>query len=113
VPRQTLGFATVRTLGMKLPDVEDASSSRGMGLKVKGRLMACEAIHKSAEPESLMVRISRERRKVLLERDPATYYLTDHYSAYLAVLVRLPRIDRAALKQLLTESWEFVRGEAR
>ena len=113
MPHQAIDYDTVRSIGTALPDVKDASSKRGMALKVKGTLLACKAIHKSAEPNSLMVRISLNRREALLAQDAETYYLTDHYEPYPAILVRLSRIKRAPLKELLTESWEFVREEAR
>lgn len=113
MPHQAIDFKVVRSIGAALPDVKDASSSRGTALKMKGRLLACEAIHKSAEPNSLMVRISLERREALLAQNAEVYYLTDHYAPYPAVLVRLLRIRRASLKELLTESWEFVREEAK
>jgi hypothetical protein len=58
-----------------------------------------------------MVRISFKRRDELLEQNPEAYYLTDHYEPYPAILVRLPQVSRTALKQLLAESLEFVRGE--
>ena len=63
-----------------------------LALKVRGKLLACLAIHKSAEPESLVVRIDLEQRAGLLEEAPETYYITDHYRNYPAVLVRLSRI---------------------
>jgi hypothetical protein len=113
MPRQAIDFEVVRSIGAALPDVKDASGSRGTALKIKGRLLACEAIHKSAEPNSLMVRISLERRDALLAQNAEAYYLTDHYAPYAAILVRLSRIKRASLKELLTEAWVFVRKEAR
>jgi hypothetical protein len=109
VPTEAIDFDVVRSIGATLPDVKDASSSRGTALKIKGKLLACEAIHKSAETNSLMVRISLKRREELLAQGGAAYYLTDHYAPYPAILVRLARIKRASLKELLTESWEFVR----
>src|SRR5262245_4110295 len=106
----TMNFKVALSIGLKLPDVVDASGTRGMALKVRKQLMACKAIHKSAEPDSLMVRIGLGSRKALLKQDPETYYLTDHYKPYPAILVRLSRINRTALRELLTESWEFVQG---
>ena len=111
MPHQAIDFEVVRTIGAALPDVKDASGRRGTALKIKGRLMACEAIHKSAEPNSLMVRISLKRREALMAQNAEAYYLTDHYTPYPAVLVRLSRIKRGSLKELLTESREFVRQE--
>ena len=113
MPRTAIDFEVVRSLGMALPDVKDAAGRRGVALKVKGRLMACEATHKSAEPDSLMVRISPKRRSALLAQNAEAFYLTDHYEPYPAILVRLTRIKRLPLKELLMESWEFVREEAR
>jgi hypothetical protein len=113
MPDQTIDFEVVRSIGAVLPDVKDASGRRGAALKIKGKLLACEAIHKSAEPNSLMVRISLKRRKALLAQNAEAYYLTDHYAPYPAVLVRLSRIKRTSLKELLGESLEFVREEAR
>ena len=108
MPHQGLTFEIVRSIGLTLPDVEAASSTRGQSLKLKGRLLACEAVHKSAEPKSLMVRIGPTRRKELLAKSPDTFYLTEHYVGYPAILVRLSRITPGALKELLTEAWEFV-----
>lgn len=101
-------FEFVRSFGLTLPGVKDASSRAGVALKLKGRLLACEAIDRSAEPYSLMLSIPLQRRKALLAKQADVFYLTDHYAPYPAVLVRLSRIKRAVLKELLKESWEFI-----
>jgi hypothetical protein len=112
-PKHASDFEIVRSIGAALPEVKDASSSLGGALKFKGRLLACDAIDKSAEPNSIMVTISRKRREALLAQNSDAYYLTDHYAPYPAILVRLSRIRRTTLKDLLAESWEFMREEAR
>jgi hypothetical protein len=43
-------FALVREIALALPDVKDATTPRGFALKLRGKLLACEAIHRSAEP---------------------------------------------------------------
>ena len=101
-------FEIVRAIGTALPNVKDATSRLGGALKFKGRLLACEAIHASAEPNSIMVTISPTRRKALLAQNPEAYYLTKHYAPYPAMLVRLARIKRAELKDLLTECYAFM-----
>jgi len=88
--------------------VVHAVSSRGESLKVRGKLMACQAINKSAEPHSIMVRVSKTERKRLIASAPGTYYVTAHYEDYPAVLVRLSAVSRRDLKQLLKASWQFV-----
>jgi len=62
-----MDLEAVRSMGVALPDVKDASGRRGAALKIKGRLFACTAIHKSAEPDSLMVRISGPLKALLAE----------------------------------------------
>jgi hypothetical protein len=108
MPRKSVDFDTVRDIALALPDVVEASSWGASGFKVGGRLMACQAIHSSAEAGSLMVRIDLPLRAELLAAEPDVYYLTPHYEPYPAVLVRLARTTRASLEKLLGTSWLFV-----
>jgi hypothetical protein len=98
----------VRKLALALPDVEDVSSPRGVCFKVAGRLLACEAIHASAEPSSLMLRVSLAERTRLLAENPDACYVTAHYQKHPAILVRLSRVRRDALRDLLGAAWLFV-----
>jgi len=77
-------------------------------LKAGGSFMAGLATHPSAEADTLVVRVRLEQRDCLLEDAPETYYLTDHYRRHPVVLVRLSRIDRGALGDLLTGSWRLA-----
>jgi len=106
-------FENVRKLGLALPGVEEGTTYRSPALKVRGKLLACVAIHRSAEPNSLAVRIAFEDRAALIAADPDTYYLTDHYAEYPVVLARLSRIHVDALKDLLGMSWRFVTAKSR
>jgi hypothetical protein len=60
-----------------------------------------------------MVRISVDERAHLLADDPDTYYLTDHYSSYPAVLVRLSQISRDSLRDLLKSAARFVSAKTK
>ena len=75
--------------------------------------MAGLAMHPSAEPATLVVRVGFEERAYLLEDAPDTYYLTDYYRSHPVVLVRLSRIDRDALRDLLSVSWRLTVAKAR
>jgi hypothetical protein len=102
-------FKPVMTLGLTLPGVEAATKYDGSPvLKRNGSFMAGLALHPSAEPDTLVVRIDLEQRDALLEDAPDTYYLTDHYRRHPVVLVRLPRIDREALRDVLAMSWRLT-----
>lgn len=108
MPRKTIDFDGVRKLAAGLPGVEEGTAYGSPAVKVDGKLLACLAIHKSAEPGSLAVRIDFDERAVLVEADPDTYYLTHHYENYPIVLVRLSRIQPDALRDLLGAAWRFV-----
>jgi len=107
-----INFDTVRAIAKGLPDVEDSTTYGSPSLKVRGKLLTCIAIHKSAEPGSIAVRIDFDRRAELMEGDPDTYYLTDHYVNYPVVLVRLARIQPDALRDLLGMAWRYVTAKA-
>jgi hypothetical protein len=101
-------FDTVRKLGLALPEVEESTMYGAAALKVRGKLLTCPAINKSAERNSLAVRIDFEQQAELIGAAPDIYYLTDHYRNYPVVLVRLSRISSGALHDLLLMSWKFV-----
>ncbi|MDO8680504.1 MAG: MmcQ/YjbR family DNA-binding protein [Acidobacteriota bacterium] len=108
------GFEIVRTVGLALPDVEAVTKYDGSPmLKRGGSFMAGVATHPSAEPDTLVVRADVDERALLLEDAPETYYLTDYYRRYPLVLVRLSRIDRDALRDLLSVSWRLTAEKAR
>jgi len=108
MPRTKITFDVVREIGLALPDVEESSTRGAFALKVRGNLLACTAIHKSAQPDSLMVRIDFDQRAALLAEAPETYYVTDHYVNYPAVLVRLSQVQKDELRGLLASASRFV-----
>ena len=103
-----LSFDTVRTLGLSLPDVVDGTAYGAPALKLGGKLLACMPSNKSAEANSIVVRIDLEQRAELLREHPETYYITDHYAPHPTVLVRLSKISRSDLKELLRDACHFV-----
>jgi hypothetical protein len=108
MPRQKIDFDMVREIGLNLPDVEESTMYGAPALKVRGTLLTCPAIHKSAEPNTLAVRIDFDQRDELIEADPNVYYLKPHYVNYPVVLVRLSRVNEEALRDLLSMGWQFI-----
>jgi hypothetical protein len=101
-------FDTVSKMALVLSGVEEGTTHGTPALKVRGQLLTCMAIHKSAEPGSLAVHVGFEDRAALISTDPEVYYLTNHYVEYPVVLVRLSRIHADALRDLLGMAWRFV-----
>ena len=112
-PRSADPFDKVRKAAALLPDVTEATSWGAPALKVRGTMFACRPTHKSAEPNSLVVRLQFIDRDFLLQSNPDVYYVKPHYLNYPCVLVRLAKITRKDLRELLEISREFVAGIAK
>lgn len=98
-------FDPVAAAGLTLAGVEAATRYDGSPvLKVNGRFMAGLAVHASAEPATLIVRIDPADRETLISEAPDTYYVTEHYRRHAVVLARLARLERHALLDLLRAS---------
>jgi hypothetical protein len=106
-------FDLVRKIAMKLPDVEESTIHGAPSWKLNGKLLTCPAIHKSAEPNSLLVKIAPAEREQLLSTAPDAFYVTDHYGSDSVILVRLAKIDRKALEALLEKAWGLVNESAK
>ena len=104
--RDCAGYRTM------LSGVEESTAYGFPALKVHGQLLACVPANRSAEPNSLVVRVDFDDRAELLASDPNVYYVTDHYAGYNAVLVRLSRVNHDVLKDLLGMAYKFVTRNA-
>jgi hypothetical protein len=113
MPSKKIDFDVVRAIAIALPDVEASTIHGAPSLKVRGRLLTCPALHRSAEPNTLAVRIDFDQRAELMAAEPDVYYVTDHYLNYPTVLVRLSRIDQDSLRDLLTMAWRFVSSKTK
>jgi len=99
----------VRRIALSLPE----TTTEGNGYRVRGKQFAWTYLERVEpkqprvpRPDVLAVRVDGQGEKqALLESDPATYFTTDHYNGYPAVLVRLPVLDSDELTELLTDAW--------
>jgi hypothetical protein len=111
MPRRS-AFDTVRAIGRTLPDAEETTTWGAPTLKVRGKMFVCMATHKSAEPDTLVVRMGFTERDALVDEDPDTYYLKEHYVGYACVLVRLRKVHPDALRDLVIGAHRFVSASA-
>jgi len=106
-------FKRVKEIGRTLPDVELTTTWGKPTLKVRGKMFVCIASHKSAEPDTLIVMMDFADRDALVEEDPDTYYLKEHYVGYPCVLVRLSRVHPDALRDLVIGAHRYVSAKGR
>jgi len=90
-------FDRVRQIAHTLEGVEDAVSYGTAALKVHGALF----IRLREDDDTLVLRCPIEDRDALIESDPDTYFLTDHYVNYPWVLARLSTINPAILRDIV------------
>jgi hypothetical protein len=99
-----LTFDDVRALASALPGVETGTSYGTPALQVRGKMFA----RLWEDGTTLVLKVPDAVRDHLLDSSPGTYFVTDHYRGYPAVLVRLPVADREQLQLLLEEAWRQV-----
>jgi len=103
-PKRRVRYDTLWRLALALPGVEEGTSYGTPAFKVGGKLLA----RLREDGESLVVRIGFLERELLMKADPETFYITDHYLNYPAVLVRLPKVRAAKLGEVLEQAWRQV-----
>jgi hypothetical protein len=97
-------WETVREIARRLPEGEEYTSLGQPAFRVRGKLFAWL----SPKRESLgvlVVRVDPDEKRLLLESNPDTYYVTPHYEDYPCVLVRLERIGRDELRERIEDAW--------
>jgi hypothetical protein len=101
-------WSTLCKLATKLPGVEQGTSYGTPALHVRKKFLA----RLKEDGESVAIKIDFSDRDVLLELDPAAFYLTDHYRPYPAMLVRLRQVRLDLLGQLLEQAWRLQAPES-
>jgi hypothetical protein len=103
-PREPVTFDTLRALALALPGVEDGMSYGTPALKVKGKLM----VRLKEDGQSVVLVIGFDNREILMQANPETFYITDHYRNYPSVLMKLSRVSAEELRTVLELTWRNV-----
>lgn len=93
-------FNQVRKIALSLENVEESTSYGTPAFKSAGKLLA----RLREDGDSLVVGTTFEERQEMMDADPETYYITDHYLKYPWILVRLSRVSSDALRDLLSRA---------
>jgi hypothetical protein len=99
-----LTFDEVRQLALALPEVEEGKSYGTPAFKVRGKFLS----RLKEDRETLVVRIDMDERDILMAANPETFYITDHYRGYPAMLVRMSTVDPEELRELLEGAWRLA-----
>jgi hypothetical protein len=100
MPKRKLSLAVIRRTVSALPGAEEGTSYGTPAWRWKGKLLA--RLHQDGK--SIVLKVGNETRDHLLQADPETFFITDHYIGYPTVLARLDRLSTVDLKKLLLRS---------
>ncbi|MGH2807128.1 MAG: MmcQ/YjbR family DNA-binding protein [Actinomycetota bacterium] len=96
-------WATVKSIGKKIPEVEEGQWYGTPSLKVRNKSFV-----RLKERGVIVVCVDLDEKEALLQAEPDVFFTTPHYDGYPAFLIRLANIDRDELEEMLIESWRRV-----
>ena len=95
---------TVRQIAMALPGVVESTSYGTPAFRVGKKHIT--RLHDKLD--ALVIGIDMDERESLMRDHPDTFFITDHYRDYPAMLVRLSTVTRPQLQSLLEHAWRDV-----
>jgi hypothetical protein len=99
-----LNYDQVRQLALSLPGVLEGNAYGGPSLHVGRKFMG----RLREDGETLVLKVDLAERERLLESEPDTFFITDHYRDHPLVLVNLLAVQRETLHRLLVGAWRMV-----
>jgi hypothetical protein len=106
MPKRVRGatFETVLKIAGEFPGIEEGISYGTRAIRVKGKFLA----RLKEDGQTLAIRIDMGWREFLMNEDPKTFYVTDHYAGYPAILIRLARVDPRDLREIIERGWRAL-----
>jgi hypothetical protein len=95
--QRKLSLPMIRRIVKAMPGVEEGTSYGTPAWRFKGKLLA--RLHQDGA--SIVLKVGNKTRDHLLEADPDTFFITDHYRGYPTVLARLDHLSAADLGKLI------------
>jgi hypothetical protein len=94
-------YDDIRRIVLALPGIEERTSYGTPALFVGKKLL----VRLKEDGRDVVLRMSLEEKAFLMEADPDTFYETDHYKGWPAVLARLEKLDEATVRTLTARQW--------
>ena len=95
----------LKALVLSLPETAEGTSYGHPSYKAAGKFLT----RLRSEDDSVVVYVdSLDHRDMLMEAEPATFHITDHYKNYPIVLARLSSVDADWLRSALTRRWSAI-----
>ena len=99
-----LDLSAVRRIILALPGVVEGKAYGTIAFRVGKTFMA----RLRDEDSVLVLKMDMNERDMLIEAEPAIFFLTEHYRAYPYILVRLATCEPERLARLAERTWRTV-----
>jgi hypothetical protein len=101
--QRKLSLPAIRRAVIALPGIAEGTSYGTPAWRHKGRLLA--RLHQDGK--SIVLKVGNQTRDHLLQADPKTFFITDHYRGYPYVLAHLDRLNADDLRKLIERAIAF------
>lgn len=88
-------------LALDLPNIVETTAWGNPALKAHGKMWAWW----SPTEDAPVFKVSKDERDMLIELDPAVFFVTDHYRPHGLVLARPDKVDPAWATARLLQMW--------
>ena len=96
------GWKDAAQFALTLPGVSMGPGAKGsVSPQVRGR----QIVSQGRQPETYVLRATREEIEVLLETDPACFWQTPQYEGWPCILVRGAAADPERMRILIARAW--------
>ena len=103
--RKTVTAADVKKVALSFPEANEKPSYGKPSFFIAKKFFT----RVRAEDDSIVLGVgSIEQRDMMLELDPDTYFITDHYKDWSGLLVRLSRITKDELHTMLERRFQAI-----
>ena len=102
----SLTTAQARRIALSFPGVYEKPSYGTPAFFVAKKLFTQVGSHK--RKDIMLLTQSFEERDHLIEADPGTFYITDHFKNYKGLLARIDRLDAMTFRALLERRWRAI-----
>ena len=97
--------AQFKKIALSFPEAHEKSSYGNPAIFVAKKFFT--RLRKEDDSVVLIVG-SIDEREMMIESDPRTFHITDHYRDYPSVLVRIGRINEKTLRGMLERRWRAI-----
>ncbi len=94
-------WSDVAVFGASLPGVVEGTSYGTPALRVGKAFLT----RYRPEDDSIVIKLPIDERDLRIEAAPALYFITEHYRAWPAVLVRLARLSKKEMRAIIERGW--------